>query len=275
MYKPHLILIRIILFSIAVILSSNVFAAKPTDKIYATKEGLETEIIDRVSGDEALQVQIDAIGLTPVIPEIEEQDSDKKYVLVICPYRNEPQWVVDGHCPKTVFVTSESYSGNLGGLDGADEKCQELAVYEDIDGIFKAWLSDDTGSSPAQSRFTHSEGDYVLVDGTVVAKGWIDLTDGSLSVPIDVDEKGNRQGGSVWSATGVDGLLSTSRGLPVSGVNSACDNWSAVSVDDGGGGFTTSLGLVGFVDEVDSAWTGFGEVRSECDIVHRLYCFEQ
>ncbi|MCG6890000.1 MAG: DUF1554 domain-containing protein, partial [Gammaproteobacteria bacterium] len=28
---------------------------------------------------------------------------------------------------KTVFVTSESFNGNLGGLKGADEKCQAQA----------------------------------------------------------------------------------------------------------------------------------------------------
>ena len=50
---------------------------------------------------------------------------------------------------KTVFVTSASSNGNIGGLAGADEKCQMEADGPDSivpSGTYLAWLSDGTDS---------------------------------------------------------------------------------------------------------------------------------
>ena len=44
--------------------------------------------------------------------------------------------------PKTVFVSSQTYDGNLGGLAGADAKCQGLADAAGLKGTFKALLLD-------------------------------------------------------------------------------------------------------------------------------------
>src|SRR5262249_27131858 len=88
--------------------------------------------------------------------------------------------------PRRVFVTSLTYTGNLGGLAGADALCQARADAAALGGTYKAWLADDSGS-PA-TRFTHSTGEYVLVDGTVVAGNWADLTDGSTGHAIDKTE---------------------------------------------------------------------------------------
>src|SRR4029077_17175057 len=66
-----------------------------------------------------------------------------------------------------VFVSSATYGGgNLGGLTGADPKCQSLATAAVLPGTYKAWLSDDTTS--AASRLTHSTNPYVLVDGKTI-----------------------------------------------------------------------------------------------------------
>ena len=45
---------------------------------------------------------------------------------------------------KRVFVTSANYTGDLGGLVGADSKCQALADSAGLDGNYKAWLSTNT-----------------------------------------------------------------------------------------------------------------------------------
>src|SRR5262249_23852873 len=79
---------------------------------------------------------------------------------------------------KLVFVSSTTYTGNLGGLSGADAKCQSLATSAGHTGTFKAWLSDDLVD--AKSRLTHAMMPYVLVDGTIVATGFNDLTSGTL-----------------------------------------------------------------------------------------------
>ena len=44
---------------------------------------------------------------------------------------------------RRVFITSKRWGGNLGGLDGADAKCQEEAQRNDLTGTWKAFLGDD------------------------------------------------------------------------------------------------------------------------------------
>src|SRR4051812_26024409 len=69
-----------------------------------------------------------------------------------------------------VFVSSALYSGALGGLSGADSKCQGLAAAAGLPGAYKAWLADTTGAPI--SRFVHSTGPYRLVNGTTIAANW-------------------------------------------------------------------------------------------------------
>ena len=64
--------------------------------------------------------------------------------------------------PKRVFVTSTTYKGNLGGLAGADAKCQTRANAASLGGTWKAWLSDSTTS--AASRLTQSVSGYILLN---------------------------------------------------------------------------------------------------------------
>ncbi len=46
--------------------------------------------------------------------------------------------------PNVAFVTSVAYPGNLGGIAGADAKCQSRADAAGLPGTFKAWISDST-----------------------------------------------------------------------------------------------------------------------------------
>ena len=48
---------------------------------------------------------------------------------------------------KTVFISSVQYTGALGGLLGADLRCNNLARNANLSGVYKAWLS-DTSNSP-------------------------------------------------------------------------------------------------------------------------------
>ena len=82
---------------------------------------------------------------------------------------------------KIVFVTSETYTGALGGLDGADALCQERANDAGWPGTFKAWLSDrDTSVSQRFDRVFYGT-PFVRTDGVRVANDWADLTDGTLN----------------------------------------------------------------------------------------------
>ena len=62
--------------------------------------------------------------------------------------------------PKKVFISSQTYVGNLGGLAGADQLCQRLASTAGLTGTFKAFLS-SSNSTPA-TRWTPRAGTYQL-----------------------------------------------------------------------------------------------------------------
>ncbi len=92
---------------------------------------------------------------------------------------------------KTVFVTSAQFNGNLGGLEGADAKCQAEADGPASivpSGTYLAWLSDGTDSP--DTRFTKSAHPYILLDGTKIAENYTDLTDGSILNAINIDPTG-------------------------------------------------------------------------------------
>jgi len=158
--------------------------------------------------------------------------------------------------PRRIFVTSTIYTGNLGGLGGADMKCQGLADAAQLGGTFVAWLSDDTGS-PTTRLDTGFTGAYKLVDGTVIASaGWTDLSDGMLAHAIDHDEKGNStQGGLVWSNT-------TPAGDKVGAAS--CVSWSSMEFVDSGG--------AGSSNAVDMLWSD--ALPNSCTNFARLYCVE-
>lgn len=92
---------------------------------------------------------------------------------------------------KLAFVTSKIFTAALGGLAGADTKCQALATAAQRSGTFKAWLSDASGSPVTRfSAGCKAGGPFVLVDGTVIAKDWAGLTSGSLLKPLALTEFG-------------------------------------------------------------------------------------
>lgn len=177
----------------------------------------------------------------------------------------------DGTCiaPKRVFVTNAIYSGGtIGGLAGADQKCQGAATGAGLSGTYKAWLSDVTGSP--STRFTKSMvAPYVRVDGILVAMNWTDLTDGTLNAAIAKTEN-NTVGASeavcdnatswVFTNTRTDGTL-LDAGL-------SCIEWTS---NTGGSGWGT-------LSAADSRWsvscTG-GAPVNYCGKRTPLYCFEQ
>jgi hypothetical protein len=169
----------------------------------------------------------------------------------------------------TVFVTSKTFTGNLGGIAGADAKCQALAEAEGLSGTFLAWLS-DSNTTP-WSRFYRSEYPYRLTDGTLVAKSWSDLVDGTLEHPINLTETGVfppngttpcAGGGhpTVWTATAPTGLQ-----FGAGGYN--CDDWTS----------TAAIGAAWGVATASSGeWTSWCTANAMvCNAQSSLYCFQE
>jgi cysteine-rich repeat protein len=168
---------------------------------------------------------------------------------------------------RRVFVTSEIFTGALGGIMGAHNKCQTAANAAGLPGKFLAWLS-TAESSPAQ-EFVKSAVPYIRVDGVVVAKDWDDLTDGSLTAPISLSETGLEPNAGmhgcalqdvpiVWTNTNEQGV-----GQRVYG---DCGGWTGSDGDKG-----TSWGRP---DRTDVHWTA-GCGGGNCSFQASLYCFEQ
>lgn len=174
---------------------------------------------------------------------------------------------------KVVFVSSVAYSGNLGGLDGADAKCAALAAAANLPGTFKAWLSDSTGSP--STRFTKPTVDYVLSDRTTVfANGWSDL--GANNHALDMTETGGPPPTSDTPCAGLNGgyaawVSSNADGTPAPNVatgSHSCDNWSNETVD------TSAVGLGSPI--AANSWIGFcSSGVPSCSKKAPIFCFEQ
>ena len=157
-----------------------------------------------------------------------------------------------------VFVTSTTYNGNLGGLSGADAKCQERATAANLPGTYMAWISDAVDGPAA--RFMTKTGPYILVNGTKVADDWADLTDGTLDAAINRTETNVTPMNpiQVWTNTNIDGTPSST--------DKHCVDWG----NSMGG---SNKGDFGERTVTDSNWTKKG--NAACNSVYRLYCFQQ
>lgn len=174
---------------------------------------------------------------------------------------------------KRIFVSSSGYTGNLGGLAGADAKCANLAASAGLVGTFKAWLSD--AATSAASRLTHSTGPYTLIDGTLVAKDWVQLTSASATSPllhaVDMTETGGKP--VIW-----DGAKCNSNpayrpawtGTKPDGSSEPfynCDGWT-----------TTTGNLMwgaAFTVATSNAWTQSCYYPKMCFWKAAIYCIEQ
>ena len=156
-----------------------------------------------------------------------------------------------------VFVSSQQYDGNLGGLAGGDARCQARADAAGLSGTWLAWLGD--GIDGPATRFAHADTPYVLVGGGVVAENWPDLIDGTIGVPINHDETGTELPATddmiVFTAVFHTGGNPT----PVN-----CNRWTTSEV---------TLVPTGLASATDTGWTV--TAPHNCSEMHRIYCFEQ
>ena len=151
-----------------------------------------------------------------------------------------------------VFVTSAPSSGELGGLEGADAHCQQLADDAGLDGTYRAWLS--SSAVDARDRLIGSRG-WMRVDRKLVADTVADLVEGRILHPIRIDELGNDIGLSdVYTGTGTDGAVQSF----------TCEDWTAAAGFGGVG--NSAFGGVSFGMGPDGSGTS-------CSLERPLYCF--
>ena len=160
---------------------------------------------------------------------------------------------------KTVFVTNSLFNGwAINGLLGADAICQDEANAAGLQGIFRAWLSEQHSGVTSRLGFRASY-NYHRTDGTFVGNAHqvLDFNDADLSAPINKDANGNTPSGTarVWTNTAPSGSPDGEYD---------CRGWTSTA------GYTAMYGLM---TNTNDSWTQSN--RTSCSFSYRLYCFEQ
>ena len=171
---------------------------------------------------------------------------------------------------KRIFVTSQRYIAQLGGLSSADIRCQTLANLASLGGTFKAWLSDDTTS--AASRMAQSSGPYVRVDNVLLAASFTELVTTGPRQAIFLTERCTQppasDGGGpcpsapylVWTGTAADGSATP---------GSTCSGWTSSS----GPGVRAGSAAPSDIANWSTFCNGTGSGVCSGDAL--LYCVEQ
>jgi hypothetical protein len=175
---------------------------------------------------------------------------------------------------RIMFISSTKFTGNLGGLSGADDLCKGLALGAGLDNHvnFIAWLSD--GGSTAKSRIPEIDGDpFVMPDGTIVADDLEDLLTSGPRLGVYLDELGVSQelDPLAWTNTDGDGTEYTTA------LTNHCLGWASALANH-----TARLGL-GFVPTIpEDMWTTWkinkwwsNYESRKCNYSFRLFCVEK
>ena len=155
--------------------------------------------------------------------------------------------------PSRIFVTKDKYNaGMFEGVEGADQKCATIATAKGFDGIYRAWVSNET--TDAISRI-QGNGPWQRLDGMLVFKDKEALKGVPLN-PVLFDENGTSVAGNsnVWTGTMIGGVRSAL----------LCQNWLS---NDG-----TERATVGYANRDDAGWTDVGQGGEPCNDFVRLLC---
>ncbi len=164
---------------------------------------------------------------------------------------------------RTVFVTSQTFNGDLGTRNGGDMKCQSAAMAAGLPGTYRAWLSEDGAS--VVDRLVTDAGPLRLVNGAMVASSSADLAKNGPRAGIALDEKGQKRGGggcedgglTAWTGTGPKGVAPATSGMD-------CARWRTNG---------SQTGLAGLVGSTDDSWTS--ACQRPCGQQAALYCIQQ
>ncbi len=156
-----------------------------------------------------------------------------------------------------VFVTSRTFNGNLGGLRGADMKCQTEAAAAGLSGNWKAILS--SSSESAKDRLRIAGEIYNLANQRVTASAtalWSTDTGLDNAIAFSANAMEVDHGTTeVWTGSNSDGSSS---------ITIDCHAWST-SIDQG------SVGMMGSIWGVARSWLSEG-IAASCNVELRLYC---
>jgi hypothetical protein len=207
---------------------------------------------------------------------------------------------------KKTFITASGYSGDLGGLQGADKKCQAEAVKLGYKGNYIAFIGDDSVS--AQERLK-KPGAYILalgalslVEGTTCHRLLAENTEklvekftlSAESAKIKLDEEFLKSFGRIWVGRLTANLrkdcLMIDRSQADFSYSVTCQNWSQSkekiytgNVPDFAGlercysdaGKSIPANFIGAYASVVASDGATGLIGRSCNSALRLLCVEQ
>lgn len=152
-----------------------------------------------------------------------------------------------------LFVTSQTYTGNRGGLGGADANCQSLA--ESI-GLLANWRAVISDSNVSANERVVVDGPVAMRDGQEMAPTAVDFWDGALSIAPDIDESGASTATAAWTGSLADGSKDSDH----------CQNWT--------NGTSGVSGALGAPSAASASWIS-SNATATCDQLRSLYCISQ
>lgn len=180
----------------------------------------------------------------------------------------------------TFFVTSDSSkTGNLGGLSGADKRCQDLAQAAGFgDHTWKAYLSATTEN--AKDRI--GAGPWVNAKGDTLAMNLTELHALKGDAELFVDEKGMPINGQWNESSGADNhhdILTGSSATGEAVAGKTCMDWTSDSSDlVAVVGHSDGMGPGMSIEEPYSSWNSSHDNQNCSDTTPRggagkIYCF--
>lgn len=174
------------------------------------------------------------------------------------------------HKPRLVFLTSAVYSGNLGGLAGADKRCNEFAAQQPgLTGSYRAWLLVDGQSladrfpefvAPATWNFTNTS-------AGLLAKSFTELIEEGPAEPVAFTEAGDAVPEAlVWTGITKDGVAA----------GGDCAQWTSEAGSPalvGFSGYVPDLGPDALHWQLERQWTDKG-LKRFCGGKRRIYCVQ-
>ena len=178
--------------------------------------------------------------------------------------------------PRKVFVTTDTYQGNLTpsrwlwseyeiGAERGDHLCQCTAARAKLPGRFIAWLSNDYEGIKSYIKDQNGGNlppwHFVDTQNVCIATSWDDLLDATLKTPIGRNELGydlNTASHHAWTGTYYNGNPSAS----------TCDNWADNEF---------LLGSVGDIQHKDARWSIIScllQPSCSCAAYNHLYCVQ-
>ncbi|MDC0722463.1 hypothetical protein [Nannocystis bainbridge] len=176
-----------------------------------------------------------------------------------------------GFFGRPFFITSQMFTGALGGVSGADLKCRTAAAKAGLPNAtsYRAWISDDFQSPATRFEQWDLAVPLILVGGVVVADDLLDLVDNGPHTGIARTETGQAVAQEfVWTNTSAFGEIFN--------VTDHCDGWLSASPAQ-----EARQGLNSVAVEQGPDWDSWRDERwwtssitQECDRLAHLYCID-